>query len=56
MLQKIIAVLLRWYYRFINWRAWKGHVQTGEYSDLHLASSGTGLALRLFANMIRANP
>ena len=49
MLQTIKVWLLRWYYRFVNRRVWKGTAQNGEFNDLHLASSG-GLALRLFAN------
>ena len=51
MLQTIKVILLRWFYRFINWRAWRGQVQAGDFTDLTLAASGTGLQLRLFANM-----
>jgi acetyl esterase len=49
-LQKIKVALLRWFYRILNWFAWR-RAQTGEFIDMTLAASGAGLKLRLFANL-----
>jgi acetyl esterase len=50
-LQKLKVALLRWLYLFMNWFAWRRQAKTGEFSDLTLAASGSGLQLRLFANL-----
>jgi acetyl esterase len=51
MLHKFKVWLLRVFYRFVNRWLWKEEGRVGECNDLQLTATGTGLTLRLFANM-----
>jgi acetyl esterase len=51
MFQLLKVWFLRWIYRLGSRFVWRKQEAVPEANDLHLASSGTGLALRLFANV-----